>query len=287
MTTKPRVPWTTRLGTIGEAQVKARLAYFSIPTKYETDPGIDFYCELLENDSPSLPFYIQVKGTEHFDDNWGQSIPKSTLVYWLQQPAPVFLLVYDEPRGVCHWMSVEQLRYRLIEQIFTTEAATIYLRMDRSNVLDQGRDRNQGFIERIKEDTALIQLFRGHAVFRGDGYVKQLPPPPRTELELDRIKENVRAGLYSLIQHCTVTQDLASAKLYCEFLAHFDTNHYNHFMWLGQINAVIGDCTAARAYFRKAIEICQADKEWARESLQLIIDSITEELKKLGEESSA
>jgi hypothetical protein len=154
-----------------------------------TDPGIDFYCERLENDSPSLPFYIQAKGTEHFDDNWGQSIPKSTLVYWPQQPFPVFLLVHDEPRGVCHWMSVEQLRYRLIKPIFTTDAATIYLKMDRSNVLEQGRDRNQGFIERIKEDTALVQLFRGQAVVRGDGYVKQLPPSPRTELELERIKE--------------------------------------------------------------------------------------------------
>jgi hypothetical protein len=99
---KPRIPWTTRLGMIGEAQVKARLAYFSILTKYETDPGIDFYCELLENDSPSLPFYVQAKGTEHFDDKWGQSIPKSTLVYWLQQPSPVFLLVYDERQGICH-----------------------------------------------------------------------------------------------------------------------------------------------------------------------------------------
>jgi hypothetical protein len=285
MTTKPRIPWTTRLGTIGEAQVKARLAYFSIPTKYETDPGIDFYCELLENDSPSLPFYIQAKGTEHFDDKWDRSIPKSTLVYWLQQPSPVFLLVYDEPQGICHWMSVEQLRYRLIEQIFTTEAATIYLTMDRSNVLEQGRDRNQGFIERIKEDTALVQLFRGQAVFRGDGYVKHLPPPPRTDLELKRIKENVRAGLYSLIQHCAATQDLASAKVYCEFLAHFDMNHYNHFMWLGQINAALGDRTAAREYLRKAIEICQDDKDWPRQSLQPIIDSITEELKQLGEES--
>ena len=104
---KPKVPWTTRLGTIGEAQVKSRLAYFSIATKYETDPGIDFYCELLENDSPSLPFYVQAKGTEHFDDDWGQSIPKSTLVYWLHQPSPVFLMVYYEVQKLCHWMSIE------------------------------------------------------------------------------------------------------------------------------------------------------------------------------------
>jgi hypothetical protein len=91
-------------------------------------------------------------------------------------------------------MSVEQLRYRLIEQIFTTDAATVYLTMDRSNVLEQGRDRNQGFIERIKEDTALVQLFRGQAVFRGDGYVKQLPPPPAQILNLSGLKK-----MYALV----------------------------------------------------------------------------------------
>jgi hypothetical protein len=287
MTMQPTVPWTTRLGTVGESEVRTRLAYFSNPTKYETDLGIDFYCELLENDSPSLPFYVQAKGTEHFDDKWGQSILKSTLVYWLQQPFPVFLLVYDEPRRVCYWMSIERQRYYLIERIFTTDATTIYLTMDRSNVIEQGRDRNQSFIQGIKEDTALVQLFRGQAVFRGDGYVKQVPPPPRTELELGRIKENVRAGLYSLVQYYSATQDLPSAKLLCEFLASFDTDHHLHFEWLGRINAVLGDRPAARANFWKAIEICQHDKKLSKEELQSMLDSITEGLQKLGEEASS
>ena len=281
VTTKPKVPWTTRLGTIGEAQVKARLAYFSIATKYDTDPGIDLYCQLLENDSALLPLYVQAKGTEHFDDDWGQSIPKPTLVYWLHQSSPVFLMVYDEVQGLCHWMSIEELRYRLIEQIFATDSATVYVRMDRTHVLALAQDLNQGFIDRIKEDTTLVQLFRGQAVFRGDGYVKQLPSPPRSELELVRIKENVRAGLYSLVQHSITTQDITTAKLYCEFLVDFDTDHYNHFVWLGQINLSIGNRPAAGARFRRALEICEADKVWPRESLQPIIDAIKEELRKL------
>jgi Domain of unknown function (DUF4365)/SHNi-TPR len=281
VTTKPKVPWTTRLGTIGEAQVKARLAYFSIATKYETDPGIDFYCELLENDSPSLPFFVQAKGTEHFDAQWGQSIPKPTLVYWLQQPAPVFLMVYDEVNKLCYWMSIEELRYRLIEQIFTTESATVYMRMDRTHALELDRNLNQGLIDRIKQDTTLVQLFRGQAVFRGDGYVKQLPSPPRSELEVVRIKENVRAGLYSLVQHCSVTQDITGAKLYCDFLADFDSEHYNHFVWLGEINLANRNYPEAVRNFRRALEICEADKVWPRESLQPIIDAIKEHLQKL------
>lgn len=279
--TKPKVPWTTRLGAIGENQIKARLSYFSIPNKYETDPGIDFYCELLENDSPSLPFYIQVKSTGHFDSHWGVSIPKPTLVYWLQQPAPVFLMAYDDVNKQCYWMPIEEIRYRLIEQIFTTDSKTVYVKMDRTHELEQDRNLNQDLIDRIKQDTSLVQLFRGQAVFRGDGYVCQLPPSPRSELELVRIKENVRAGLYSLFQHCSTSQDINTAKLYCEFLVEFDLDHYNHFVWLGQINLAEGNQPEAVKNFRRALEICEADRIWPIETLQPIIDFIKGQLEKL------
>lgn len=281
ITTKPKVPWTTRLGTIGESQIKARLSYFSIPSKYETDPGLDFYCELLENDSPTLPFYVQVKSTEHFDAHWGASISKSTLVYWLQQPAPVFLMVYDDVNKKCYWMPIEEIRYLLIKQIFTTESKTVYVKMDKSHGLDQDLYLNQDLIDRIKQDTALVQLFRGQAVFHGDGYVGQMPPTPRSEIELVRIKENVRAGLYSLVQHCSTSQDINAAKLYCEFLIKFDLDHYNHFVWLGQINLAEGNHSAAVKNFRRALEICAADKIWPKETLQPIIDAIKKQLEKL------
>ena len=280
---KPKVPWTTRLGNIGEKQISARLSYFSNPTKYEMDSGLDFYCELIENDSPSHTFYVQAKGTKHFDYHWGQSIPKPTLIYWLQQSAPVFLMVYDDDKKRCYWMSIEELRYLLIEKIFTTDSKTVYLRMDRTYELQQERGLNQDFIDKIKQNTALVQLFRGQAVFRGDGYVGQLPTPPRSELEIVRIKENVRAGLYSLVQHCNVSQDINAAKLYCNFLAEFDLNHYNHFVWLGQINQAEGNHDEAVKNFRRALEICEADKIWPKETLQPIIDTIKEQLEKLEE----
>lgn len=281
ITKKPKVPWTTRLGTIGECQIKVCLSYFSISNKYETDPGIDFYCELLENDSPSLPFYVQAKSTEHFDGHWGVSIPKPTLVYWLYQPAPVFLIVYDDVNKRCYWMPIEEIRYLLIEQIFFTESKTVYVKMDRTHELEQGQHLNQDLINRIKQDTSLVQLFRGQAVFRGDGYVSQLPPTPRSELELVRIKENVRAGLYSLVQHCNTSQDINAAKLYCEFLVEFDLDHYNHFIWLGQINLAEGNHSEAVKNFRRALEICETDKIWPIETLQPIIDDIKEQLEKL------
>jgi len=101
LATSVKIPWETRLGDIGEDVIKSRLRYFAIPTKYERDVGIDFYCELLEKDSPSIPFYVQAKATEYFDKNWGASIKKRTTQYWLTRPFPVFLVVYDENNDEC------------------------------------------------------------------------------------------------------------------------------------------------------------------------------------------
>jgi hypothetical protein len=50
---RPKLPWTARLAANGESMIEARLRSFSNPLKYELDVGIDFYCELLEDDSPT------------------------------------------------------------------------------------------------------------------------------------------------------------------------------------------------------------------------------------------
>ena len=217
------IPWETRLGTVGESAIKSRLAYFSNPTKYEEDVGIDFYCELIEDDSPSMPFYVQAKGTGHFDKTWGRGISKSTITYWLQQQHPVFLIVYDDKKKACYWMSVEDHRYSLIQKIFTADSRTIYVRMDTSNILEQSRDGNEAFIAKVKGDSNSVQLFRGRPQFVGEEYVKEIPLPPRSEAELHRIRESVRAGLYSLVRHhLTTAIDLETPYSYCQFLVEFD-----------------------------------------------------------------
>jgi len=278
---KPKVPWKTRLGTVGESAIKAQLAYFSIPTKYQTDPGLDFYCELIEDDSPSIPFYVQAKGTEHFDNSWGTSIPKSTITYWLQQQFPVFLVVYDENATTCYWMSIEDHRYDLIGKMFTTDSDTIYVKVDRSNALKHGRDENDAFIRKVKEDLNSVKLFRGHPQFIGEEYVKRVPPRPRSDVELLRIKENIRANMYSLVQHCLATNDRKTAESYCKFLVRFDRSHYNHFVWLGNISKALGKTETARRSFKEALRICRADKKWPQDSMKEFIASIEEELQSL------
>ena len=273
-----KVPWETRLADSAELEIWSRLTSFSIPNRYYRDVGIDFYCELLEDGSPSIPFYIQAKGTQHFDDNWGKAIKKTTITYWLQQRFPVFLVLYDQNTGNCYWMSIEDHRYILYEKMLKTKSKTIYLRMDRSHILEKGKDKNDELITKIKDDLASIELFWGRPQFKGEGYVKTVPSPPRSSLELLRIKDNVRKYLYSIIIHYLQHGDLKSAYTPCAFLTEFDKSHYNHFFWFGVINKLLGNDEQAKRSFEEALKICERDKTWPRESMEKIIALIKTEI---------
>lgn len=134
--------------------------------------------------------------------------------------------------------------------------------------MEKGRDKNRKFIQKIKDDLNSTKLFFGHPQFKGDGYVKIVPGPPRSIRELVLIKENVRMGLYSLIIHYLNQGDLQNAYLCCSFLTRFDKSHYNHFVWFGKINKALGKNPEAKSSFKEALRICEGDKNWPRESMK-------------------
>ena len=276
-----QVPWTTRLGAASESAIKSHLEYVAIVSKYEVDAGIDFYCELIEGDSPSNPFYVQAKGTRHFGDGWGRSIPKSTIMYWLQQQHPVFLIVHDDKTGTCYWMSIEDSRYDLIRKILTSDGDSVYIKMDKSNSLDRGKDKNEAFIAKVRDDEISVQLFRGRPQFIGKEYVKTIPPRPRSNVELVQTRETVRACLYSLVEHYRAEGDRETAFMYCQFLARFDDSHYNHFLWLGDIAKALGREDIAKESYEQALKVCRADKNWQGESMERIIAYLEEKLRGL------
>jgi len=273
-----KVTRKTRLGKIAEAEIERRLECFSIPQRYDIDAGIDFYVELLKDDTPSTPFYVQAKGTEHFDNKWGQSIKKRTIKYWLQQVFPVFLIVYERNTDSCYWLSIEDLRYTLLEKVLETEAETIYIKMDKSHILAKGKGQNTEFIKKIKDDLASIEQFRGYPQFRGEGYVKAIPSAPRSRLELLRTRGTVRKCLYSLVPYYMSISDPETAYILCDFLTKFDKSHYNHFVWFGLINRLLGNKEQARRSFEEALEICKRDQTWPRESMKKIITPIKREI---------
>jgi tetratricopeptide (TPR) repeat protein len=277
------IPWEIRLGAMGEAQIKGKLLYFSIPQKTEIDLGIDFYCELLVNDNPEMPFYVQAKGTEHFDKSFSVSIKKTTIRYWLSRPFPVFLIVYDGKNDECYWMAIEDYRYRLQEKLQLDNSETISFTLDRSRRLEKGKGANLEFKAKIAEGHISIQQFHGHPQFEGDGYVKKVPKPPRSEIELARTIESIRISMYSLVVHYWLqAKNLNEAYFYCNFLTELDQAHYNHFVWFGLINKELGNRTAARDNLEKALTICRGDKNWPKESMEQIIDYIKSEIDKLG-----
>ena len=272
-----KAPWNQRLGGIGEAEINKCLLYFSIPTKYDLDVGIDYYCELLENSSPTDSFYVQAKGTEHFDDDWGRSIKKSTIMYWLTRPFPVFLMIYDEKEKECYWMSIEDKRYELLTKM-DSASESIHIKVDKSRILIDGKDMNNEFIKKIRDDLVSIGLWQGHPIPKGREYVKQMPGPPRSNIELRRSKSYLRMNISSLIQHYMLVEDWDNAYICCDFLTKFDKNHYNHFVWFGQINAIIGNKEKARKSYEEALNICERDKKWPKESMDRLKESIKREI---------
>ena len=150
--------------------------------------------------------------------------------------------------------------------------------MDRTHHLEQGKNKNQEFIQKIKDDRLSIALYVGQPMFKGEGYVKQLPDPPRNTEEFLRAKENVRIILYSLVISLVIKGNTEKALDYFKFLAKLDpTGHYNHFLWLGLLYLKSGNKKLAKKNLEQALWICKEDKIWpivSKESIDKISKNI-------------
>lgn len=174
MTSKPIVSESQRLGSSAESKIESRLKSFSTPAKPEPDIGIDFYCQLLEDGAASSRFFgVQAKGTKHFNEVWRRSFRRKTIELWLRLPFPVFLVVYDEDSQNCYWLSIVHNQNSLIEKL-QKGSRTISFKMDKSHILQKGKNRNDAFIKKIKEAQSLISLIYGRPQF-AEGYVRRLP----------------------------------------------------------------------------------------------------------------
>src|SRR3989304_7373305 len=94
----PRIPEYRKRGRSGEYEIASRLSTISNIMPPDYDFGLDFYCELLENNSPSGKFFwVQAKTTQQFDcDVWSQYVDKKVIAFWLGQGFPVFVMVFEQ-----------------------------------------------------------------------------------------------------------------------------------------------------------------------------------------------
>lgn len=251
------VPWNQRIGDFGESEIEARLRRISTATKIERDVGIDFYCDLLIDDKPLLPFYVQAKSSQHWDDKRGKSVDKGTILFWLNKPFPVYIFFYDDKTDICYWHSVEKDRYVLIGRLFSTESESIYISFSKAQIFDKGD--NPEFKVQLESDYHSLMSFQGTPQFEGSGYIKSVPPPPRAEIEYKRMKANARSCLYSLIHLHIAKKETDAAINLAEAVARFDHSHHTHFVWLGYLYKEKKEIELAVKNFKKAIDICRRD----------------------------
>lgn len=79
-----------------------------IPIPQSIDLGIDFYCEILDNEDPTgICFNIQCKGTieceEDENDFFSMSLKIKTMNYWKLQRDPTFIFLVDLANEFVYW----------------------------------------------------------------------------------------------------------------------------------------------------------------------------------------
>lgn len=112
MTDKTNLPKRTIAQKIGEAAADIFSSTFTefctvVPVPQSRDLGIDFICEVMEGEYPTgLNFNAQCKAKSEVDNKNSSlsiQVQVTTVNYWLKQPIPTFLFVYDLQRQNFFW----------------------------------------------------------------------------------------------------------------------------------------------------------------------------------------
>lgn len=278
-----RIPKPIRIGSVAETEIKAMLQSFSIPMKPEPDvEGVDFYCKLEDG----TIFLVQAKGAERFGEKWTGYFDRKTIISWLNQLTPVFLIVYDLEKETYYWKSVHKNRNDLIEKL-NSPRKWVSITINKSEMLSR-----EEFAKQVKADSQSMEytydLFRGFPRFIGNGYVKKIPILVLPDWLIHNLGVNIRLTLYTLANHYLLLgNNKAKAYFLCKFLTDFDKSHYDHFRLMGQICLALERKEEAISYYNQAIEICRRDTNWNKRkrpsdpSIEDIIISIKKEMKGL------
>lgn len=257
-----------RRGGIGESFIEARLKSFAqvfrpLPL---LEYAIDFYCRLLQNGKPSnKTFWVEAKSTSHFGNYWRESVEKETVVFWLNQVSPVFIIVYEESSDNCYWLSVEDNRQNWISKLQDGNRS-ITVNVDRSHILRKGKEQNSEFIQKIEKEIIRVNAVHGIPQFISKGYtgyaIGYIPILRLSDGARESISGTIRFGFNYLVTDSILRNDLQNAYRLCKLLADFDHGHYDHYLLLARICRQLGKRDEADYNYKTAIEICKADPNW-------------------------
>ncbi len=231
--------------------------------------AIDFYCRLLQNGKPSDKIFgVEVKSTCNFKKIYSESIEKDTIKFWLTQPFPVYVVVYEESSDNCYWTSVEDNRVEWTNKLLK-DKENITITIDRTKVLK--KKQNEAFIQKIKQDIIVVNANRGIPQFVSEGYegyaIGYVPILKLSDKARENVRGTIRFGFNYLINDSILRDDLQSAYSLAKLLADFDHGHYDHFLLLARICRQLGKKEEAKTNYKIAIKICKSDPNWDKKRL--------------------
>ena len=282
----PTIPDWRKKGRSGEHEIASLLSMISNVMVQDYDIGFDFYCELIEGNSPSGKFFwVQVKTTQHFNSTWSEYIDKSTITLWLQQVSPVFVFLFEISSEKCYWLSVEEHRTEWTVGL-SDPNSSVEIVIDRKHVFKRN-EKNLEFIERVKGDFILNNAIHGIPHMIGEGYVRAIPVLRLSSPAASNIRHRVRLGLDYLIGDAVIKKNFQAAYELLRLLTDFDRGHYDHFVVLAQVCRQLGRTSEARDNYNVAIGICKDDPNWNKlkkpedASIEDVIQSLEKELSEL------
>ncbi|MBC5794867.1 DUF4365 domain-containing protein [Sphaerospermopsis sp. LEGE 00249] len=140
-----KLPKRTNSQRIGQSAADLLKSVFTkfcivIPVPQELDLGIDFICEIMQEEYPTGKlFNIQCKGTEEAESKGSSiSIPieVTTLNYWLLQKNPTFLIFVDCQNYIFYWSFPKEFLTSLNKN--WQKQKTVSIPVYRQNYFDQG-----------------------------------------------------------------------------------------------------------------------------------------------------
>ena len=285
----PKIPKFRRIGESGQLEVASLLANFANVMMPEYDVGLDFFCELIENDdAPSgVFFWVQAKATQDFGDYWSEHIDKKTIRLWLTRTSPVFIIVLERSSGLFYWASIHDSREQLLAELSNPDE-TINFSVERLRLLEKCGE-NSDFVKKIRHDTVLVNAIHGIPSMVGDGYVRSIPILHLSNAARENVRQRIRLGFDYLIGDSWLKSNLQEAYLLGKLLASFDLGHYDHFVFLARICLQLGKKEEAKAYYQKAIDVCKSDPNWnilkkkTDPFIEEIIENLENELLKIEE----